>query len=42
VNQQQLLTHCVRNVRDAESLDLEPWPLPTGEWGVTVEEPLPF
>jgi uncharacterized cupin superfamily protein len=37
VNTQQLLTHYVTNVGDVSALDLEPLPLPKGEWGVTVE-----
>ena len=36
VDPQQLLTHYVRNVGDLSQLELEPWELPTGEWGVTV------
>jgi uncharacterized cupin superfamily protein len=36
VNPQQLLTHYVASVGDLSELDLEPWELPTGEWGVTV------
>jgi uncharacterized cupin superfamily protein len=37
VNPHQLLTHYVQNVTDADALDLEPLPLPQGEWGVTIE-----
>jgi uncharacterized cupin superfamily protein len=33
---QQLLARYVVDVGDLESLELEPWELPTGEWGVTV------
>ena len=33
---QQLLARYVVDVGDLESLELEPWDLPTGEWGVTV------
>jgi uncharacterized cupin superfamily protein len=33
---QQLLARYVVDVGDLESLELEPWGLPTGEWGVTV------
>jgi uncharacterized cupin superfamily protein len=33
---QQLLTHYATNVGDLSQLELEPWELPTGEWGVTV------
>jgi len=36
VDPQQLLTQYVRNVGDLSQLELEPWELPTGEWGVTV------
>ena len=36
MNPNELFTHYVQNVADLESLDLEPQPLPTGEWGVTV------
>jgi len=36
VNPQQLLTQYIRNVGDLDALELEPWELPTGEWGVTV------
>ena len=32
----QLLTHYVRSIGDVDTLELEPWELPTGEWGVTV------
>jgi uncharacterized cupin superfamily protein len=37
VNPNQLLTHYVQNVTDPSALDLEPLPLPQGEWGVTIE-----
>ncbi len=37
MNSHQLLSHYVQNVTDTSSLDLEPLPLPKGEWGVTVE-----
>jgi uncharacterized cupin superfamily protein len=36
VNPQQLLTHYVTSAGDLSALELEPWELPTGEWGVTV------
>jgi uncharacterized cupin superfamily protein len=36
VNAQQLLTHYVRAIGDPDALELDPWELPTGEWGVTV------
>jgi uncharacterized cupin superfamily protein len=36
MNQQQLLTHYIANTGDLSALELEPWPLPTGDWGVTV------
>jgi mannose-6-phosphate isomerase-like protein (cupin superfamily) len=36
VNPQQLLTRYVANVGDLSQLELEPWTLPTGDWGVTV------
>ena len=36
MNPNQLFTHYVQNVADLESLELEPQPLPTGDWGVTV------
>ena len=32
----QLITHYVEQVGDVDALELEPWTLPTGEWGVTV------
>ena len=32
----QLLTHYVEQIGDPDALELEPWKLPTGEWGVTV------
>jgi EutQ-like cupin domain len=32
----QLLTHYVEQIGDPDALELEPWELPTGEWGVTV------
>jgi uncharacterized cupin superfamily protein len=39
LSSQALLTHYVRQVGDVDplALDLDPWPLPTGEWGVTIE-----
>ena len=37
MNPSQLLTHYVRSCTDVDALDLEPLPLPKGEWGVTVE-----
>ena len=33
---QQLLSHYALNAGDLSALELEPWELPTGEWGVTV------
>jgi uncharacterized cupin superfamily protein len=36
VNPHQLLTHYALGVGDPSALELEPWDLPTGEWGVTV------
>ena len=36
MNPNELFTHYVQNLSDLESLDLEPQPLPSGEWGVTV------
>ena len=33
---QQLLTHYVQQIGDVEAVELEPWTLPKGEWGVTV------
>ena len=33
---QQLLSQYIASVGDLSELDLEPWELPTGEWGVTV------
>jgi uncharacterized cupin superfamily protein len=36
VNAQQLLSRYVAEVGDPAALELEPWELPTGEWGVTV------
>jgi uncharacterized cupin superfamily protein len=33
---QQLLSQYVTNVGDLSQLELEPWELPTGGWGVTV------
>jgi uncharacterized cupin superfamily protein len=33
---QQLLTKYIAEVGDPAALELEPWELPTGEWGVTV------
>jgi len=36
MNPNELFTHYVQNVADLESLELEPQPLPTGEWGVTI------
>ena len=36
VNPQQLLTRYVANIGDLSQLELEPWTLPTGDWGVTV------
>jgi uncharacterized cupin superfamily protein len=32
----QLLTQYILDVGDPDSLELEPWELPRGEWGVTV------
>lgn len=32
----QLLARYILDVGDPDSLELEPWELPTGEWGVTV------
>ena len=32
----QLLTHYVQSIGDVDALELDPWELPTGEWGVTV------
>jgi len=32
----QLLTHYVKQIGDPDALELDPWDLPTGEWGVTV------
>lgn len=37
MNPQRLLTHYVQNVDDTSALDLDPLPLPQGEWGVTIE-----
>ena len=37
MNPGQLLTHYVMSCSDPDALDLEPLPLPKGEWGVTVE-----
>jgi len=36
MNPNELFTHYVQNVADLASLELEPQPLPTGEWGVTI------
>jgi len=36
VSMQQLITHYVEQVGDVDALELEPWTLPNGEWGVTV------
>ena len=36
MNPQQLLSHYALNAGDLSALELEPWELPTGEWGVTV------
>lgn len=33
----ELLTHYLMSCTDVDALGLEPLPLPTGEWGVTVE-----
>jgi uncharacterized cupin superfamily protein len=32
----QLLTQYIQQVGDPDALELDPWELPTGEWGVTV------
>jgi len=32
----QLLTHYVQSIGDVDALELDPWELPTGAWGVTV------
>ena len=32
----QLITHYVEQIGDIGALELEPWTLPSGEWGVTV------
>jgi uncharacterized cupin superfamily protein len=32
----QLLSRYIAQVGDPDALELEPWALPTGEWGVTV------
>lgn len=37
MNPSQLLTHYVMSCTDVDALELEPLPLPKGEWGVTVE-----
>ena len=34
---QPLLAQYIVNVQDPAGLDLEPWQLPKGEWGVTIE-----
>jgi uncharacterized cupin superfamily protein len=36
MNPQQLLTHYVVNAGELSALELDPWELPTGDWGVTV------
>jgi uncharacterized cupin superfamily protein len=36
VSTQQLITRYVEQIEDVEALELDPWPLPSGEWGVTV------
>lgn len=36
MNNTQLLTHYVQSIGDPDALELDPWELPTGEWGVTV------
>jgi mannose-6-phosphate isomerase-like protein (cupin superfamily) len=36
MSSQQLLTRYIAEVGDPASLELDPWELPTGEWGVTV------
>ncbi len=36
MNPQQLLSRYILDVGDPDSLELDPWELPTGEWGVTV------
>ena len=37
MNPSQLLSHYVTSCTDVDALDLEPLPLPQGEWGVTIE-----
>lgn len=32
----ELITRYIAQVGDVDALELEPWTLPTGEWGVTV------
>ena len=36
MNPQQLLAQYIVNAGDPSALELDPWELPTGEWGVTV------
>jgi uncharacterized cupin superfamily protein len=36
VSTSELITHYIAQVGDVDALELEPWTLPTGEWGVTV------
>ena len=36
MNQFQLLSRYVQSIPDPSQLELEPWELPRGEWGVTV------
>jgi uncharacterized cupin superfamily protein len=33
----ELLSEYILNASDLDALELEPWPLPTGDWGVKVE-----
>lgn len=35
-NPAQLLTQYILDVGDPDALELDPWELPTGQWGVTV------
>jgi uncharacterized cupin superfamily protein len=36
MNPTQLLSQYILDVGDPDKLELDPWDLPTGEWGVTV------
>ena len=36
MSSQQLLSHYLIAAAESSSLELEPWELPKGEWGVTV------